>query len=88
MKKKKIDCTNFEIECGKGFYVRSLVRDICKKLNMDGYVIELKRIESEPFNLKSSISIKDFLRLYEKNDWKSFFLPIYSVLNKIKYVGK
>ena len=49
---------------------------------------ELKRIESEPFNLESSISIKDFLRLHEKNDWKIFFLPIYSVLNKIKYVGK
>ena len=84
----KNNYTKFEIECGKGFYVRSLVRDICKKLNMDGYVIELKRIESEPFNLKSSISIKDFLRLYEKNDWKNFLLPIYSVLNKIKYVGK
>ena len=84
----KNNYTKFEIECGKGFYVRSLVRDICKKLNMDGYVIELKRIESEPFNLKSSISIKDFLRLYEKNDWKNNFLPIYSVLNKIKYVGK
>ena len=68
--------------------MRSLVRDICKKLDVEGHVIELKRIESEPFNLKSSISIKDFLRLYEKNDWKSFFLPIYSVLNKIKYVGK
>jgi tRNA pseudouridine55 synthase len=85
---KKIPCTSFEIECGKGFYVRSLVRDICKKLDVDGHVIELKRIESKPFNLKSSISIKDFLRLYEKNDWKNFFLPIYSVLNKIKYVGK
>jgi len=84
----KNNYTKFEIECGKGFYVRSLARDICKKLNMDGYVIELKRIESEPFNLKSSISIKDFLRLYEKNDWKNNFLPIYSVLNKIKYVGK
>ena len=81
----KNNYTKFEIECGKGFYVRSLARDICKKLNMDGYVIELKRIESEPFNLKSSISIKDFLRLYEKNDWKNNFLPIYSVLNKIKY---
>ena len=87
-KTDKNNYTKFEIECGKGFYVRSLVRDICKKLNMDGYVIELKRIESEPFNLKSSISIKDFLRLYEKNDWKNNFLPIYSVLNKIKYVGK
>jgi len=85
---RKKNCTSFEIECGKGFYVRSLVRDICKKLNVDGHVIELKRIESEPFNLKSSISIKDFLKLYEKNDWKNFFLPIYSVLNKIKYVGK
>ena len=86
--KKKNPYTSFEIECGKGFYVRSLVRDICKKLDVEGHVIELKRIESEPFNLKSSISIKDFLRLYEKNDWKNFFLPIYSVLNKIKYVGK
>ena len=59
-KEKKIDYTSFEIECGKGFYVRSLVRDICKKLGVNGHVIKLKRIESKPFNLKSSISIKDF----------------------------
>ena len=84
----KYNFTRFEIECGKGFYVRSLVRDICKKLNVDGHVIKLKRIESEPFNIKSSITIKEFLDLYKKNDWKIFFLPIYSVLNKIKYVGK
>ena len=84
----KNNLSTFQIECGKGFYVRALARDICKKLDVDGHVIELKRIESEPFNLKSSISIEDFLRLYKKNDWKNFFLPIYSVLNKIKYVGK
>ena len=90
IEKKAIEknCTSFEIECGKGFYVRSLARDICKNLNVDGYIVKLKRIESVPFNLESSISIKDFLKLYEKNDWKNFFLPIYSVLNKIKYVGK
>ena len=87
-KTDKNNYTKFEIESGKGFYVRSLVRDICKKLNLDGHVIKLKRIESEHFNIKNSISIKDFLKLYEKNDWKNFFLPIYSVLNKIKYVGK
>ena len=87
-KEKQTDYTSFEIECGKGFYVRSLVRDICKKLGVNGHVIKLKRIESKPFNLKSSISVKEFLKLYEKNDWKNNFLPIYSVLNKIKYVGK
>ena len=86
--KKQLNCTTFEIECGKGFYVRSLVRDICKNLKVDGHVINLKRVTSEPFNLKSSISIKEFLKLYKKNDWKIFFLSIYSVLNKIKYVGK
>ena len=86
--KESKNLTKFQIECGKGFYVRSLVRDICKKLGADGHVIRLKRIVSEPFELKESISIEKFLKLYKKNDWQNFFLPIYSVLNKIKYVGK
>ena len=86
--KKNKNLTTFQIECGKGFYVRSLVRDICKKLNVDGHVIKLKRIVSEPFDLKESVSINKFLKLHKKNDWQNFFLPIYSVLNKIKYVGK
>ena len=30
----KNNYTKFEIESGKGFYVRSLVSDICKKLNI------------------------------------------------------
>ena len=76
---EKEDRTTFEIECGKGFYVRSLVRDICKKLDIDGHVIDLKRTVSEPFDIKKSISVNDFLKLYKKNDWKNFFLPIYSV---------
>jgi tRNA pseudouridine55 synthase len=37
---KKVNSTTFEIECGKGFYVRSLSRDICKKLNLDGHIIK------------------------------------------------
>ena len=82
---KKINSTTFEIECGKGFYVRSLSRDICKKLNVDGHVVKLERIESEPFKIENSVTIENFLYLYKKNDWKNLFLPIYSVLNKIKY---
>ena len=48
---KKVNSTTFEIECGKGFYVRSLSRDICKKLNLDGHIIKLKRIKSEQYIL-------------------------------------
>ena len=72
----------------KGFYVRSLVRDICSKLSVDGHTTSLKRLESLPFTLDNAITLDKFLQLYKKNDWKKLFLPIYSVLNKIKYVGK
>ena len=81
----KNNLSTFQIECGKGFYVRALARDICKKLNVDGHVVKLERIESEPFKIENSVTIENFLCLYKKNDWKNLFLPIYSVLNKIKY---
>ena len=87
-KKNIKTCNKFEIVCGKGFYVRSLVRDICSKLSVDGHTISLKRLESLPFTLDNAITLDKFLQLYKKNDWKKLFLPIYSVLNKIKYVGK
>ena len=80
--------SSFQIECGKGFYVRALARDICKKLNVCGHIVKLERIESEPFKIENSVTIDNFLYLYKKNDWKNLFLPIYSVLNKIKNVEK
>ena len=38
--------SSFEIDCGKGFYVRSLARDIAYKLGTFGHVVELKRTKS------------------------------------------
>ncbi len=88
IKKNDKSLSSFEVECSKGFYIRSLVRDICKKLKVDGYTINLKRTESKPFKIKNSITIKRFLYLYNRNKWKNLCIPIYSVLNNIKYVGK
>jgi len=86
-KLEKLDKNSITIkEIPYGTTTVSLIESIIKASEKGK--IKLKRIESEPFNLKSSISIKDFLRSYEKNDWKNNFLPIYSVLNKIKYAGK
>ena len=88
IKKNDKSLSSFEVECSKGFYIRSLVRDICKKLRVDGHTINLKRTESKPFKIKNSITVKKFLYLYKKNKWKNLCIPIYSVLNNIKYVGK
>lgn len=41
--------TVFEIECGKGTYVRSLARDMGRDLGCYGHIAELRRTEVYPF---------------------------------------
>ncbi|WP_114388987.1 tRNA pseudouridine(55) synthase TruB [Notoacmeibacter marinus] len=41
--------TVFEVECGKGTYVRSLARDMGRQLGCYGHISELRRIEVAPF---------------------------------------
>ena len=55
--------SNFEIDCGKGFYVRSLARDIAYKLGTFGHVVELKRTKVGHFNEKTSILLDDILKI-------------------------
>jgi len=55
--------SSFEIECGKGFYVRSLARDIAHKLGTYGHVVELKRAKVGSFIEKSSILLDDILKI-------------------------
>lgn len=44
------DTTTFEIECGKGTYVRSLARDMGRDLGCHGHVCDLRRVEVYPFS--------------------------------------
>jgi tRNA pseudouridine55 synthase len=39
----------FEIECGKGTYVRSLARDMGRDLGCHGHIAVLRRVEVDPF---------------------------------------
>jgi len=55
--------SSFEIDCGKGFYVRSLARDIAYKLGTYGHVVELKRTKVGQFTEKSSILLDDILKI-------------------------
>jgi len=58
-----INTSSFEIDCGKGFYVRSLARDIACKLGTYGHVVELKRTKVSHFNEKTSILLDDILKI-------------------------
>ena len=47
-----------KIHCGKGFYVRSLARDLGKKLGVGGYLSALERTKVGHFTIESAISIE------------------------------
>ena len=55
--------SSFEIDCGKGFYVRSLARDIANKLGTYGHVVDLKRTKVGHFTENNSILLDDILKI-------------------------
>lgn len=53
------DHTVFEVECGKGTYVRSLARDMGRDLGCFGHISELRRVEVEPFTSDDFVTIAE-----------------------------
>ncbi|UDL92313.1 tRNA pseudouridine(55) synthase TruB [Mesorhizobium sp. PAMC28654] len=53
------DRTIFEIECGKGTYVRSLARDMGRDLGCFGHISELRRIEVDPFTAEDFVTLAE-----------------------------
>jgi tRNA pseudouridine55 synthase len=49
----------FEIECGKGTYVRSLARDMGRDLGCYGHIAALRRVEVDPFTAEDFVSLQD-----------------------------
>jgi tRNA pseudouridine55 synthase len=49
---------DFELECGKGTYVRSLARDLGRDLGCFGHVKSLRRVEVEPFCAEDLVALE------------------------------
>jgi tRNA pseudouridine55 synthase len=51
--------TVFEIECGKGTYVRSLARDMGRDLGCFGHIADLRRTEVDPFTAEDFVTFDE-----------------------------
>ena len=67
--------TTFEVDCGKGTYVRSLGREMGEKLGCFGHITMLRRIKCGPFCEKDTILLANL----EKNDYNTNALSIIPV---------
>jgi tRNA pseudouridine55 synthase len=53
------DRTVFEVECGKGTYVRSLARDMGRDLGCFGHIADLRRTEVDPFTADDFVTVAE-----------------------------
>jgi tRNA pseudouridine55 synthase len=77
------DETAFTVRCGKGFYIRALVRDIAAKLGMEGHVGMLRRTAVGPFVEANSITLDALKDLVHKGAASERLMPIETALADI-----
>ena len=81
------DHATFEVTCGKGTYIRSLVRDMGRTLGTAAHVTMLRRVAVGPFTEDHMISLENLVELGHKapgGDVKTgALLPIETVLDGI-----
>lgn len=51
-----------EVRCAKGFYVRSLGRDLARALGTRGHLVALRRTRSGPFEVADAVAFEDVER--------------------------
>ena len=83
------DIITFKVKVSKGTYIRSLIKDICNKLNIDGTMNNLIRIKQGNFTLEEAYKIEDIknnnyklLNIKEFLDYKVIELPD-NLINKV-----
>lgn len=73
---RKIQSWRFEVDCGKGVYVRTLAVDTAKLLGVSGHMSDLTRTQSAGFTQEQAVSLKQVEKAVQKNCLAEIILPI------------
>ncbi|MEO1136435.1 MAG: tRNA pseudouridine(55) synthase TruB [Pseudomonadota bacterium] len=71
----------FEAVTGKGAYVRSLVRDMARALETEGYVNELRRLAVGPLRAEDGVTLADLEAMETVEQRDSALVPIANALS-------
>jgi tRNA pseudouridine55 synthase len=77
------DETVFEMDCGKGTYVRSLARDLAFELGTEGHISELRRTRVGGFTESAAISLDELADLAHKGRAFEGLAPVETALDDI-----
>ena len=77
------DRARFTVDCGKGTYIRALVRDLSLHLGTLGHITALRRTRCGIFTEKTAISLANLEALGDKATDSKVLLPVKTVLDDI-----
>ena len=77
------DHARFEVTCGKGTYIRALVRDLAQAIGTVGHISVLRRTRCGPFSEKAAISLDNLEALGHNAAQSAHLLPVATVLDDI-----
>jgi len=77
------DHVEVEISCGKGTYVRALVRDVAERLGACGHVSVLRRTAVGAFTEARAITLENLADLVHSNASSEALLPVETALDDI-----
>ncbi len=76
------NATTFQVECGKGTYIRSLGHDMGRILGCFGHITHLRRTKCGPFLLSQSILLDNFKNIVYTDDAFEI-IPVLAALDDI-----
>ncbi len=77
------DTATLEIDCGKGVYVRALVRDLAETLGACGHVGELRRTRVGRFSEANAITLEKLADIVHRSAGSEALLPVETALDDI-----
>ena len=73
-----------DVECGHGFYARTLVHDIGEKLVTHAHMTGLIRTHAGVFNLENTVTIEQVIAAADSGDWRDVAMPIDTTLQHMR----
>ena len=61
--------TTVKVDCGRGFYMRSLAHDLGKTLGCGGHLKSLVRIKTGPFHIDDAVTLEEAELAFEEGSW-------------------
>jgi tRNA pseudouridine55 synthase len=77
------DLVTIRVRCGKGFYIRALVRDLAAALGAEGHVWRLRRTAVGPFREGQSVTLDELQLLGQKGAASERLNPVETALADI-----